>query len=327
MKAEEWAEIVQGLAAKRRGSPTSRSAASTRGAVRRPSARAAPTGSRASCRGEFWGAACDADEHEEGGLFSKTVLPRRDPRQGPHARPREGRPDLQRRVDRGRRAGRAARESGARSSSSRSTSTAAYLATVPADHDPIALRELFSPGFLDWAAQIRNEVDFGITDRQLYFIWRLGERSAERVRRRRSTPPAGCSRACATRWRSTDCTPTRPGPWHAGLEPFPDQRLGQARAARLRAWRVSVEAPALLRLRRKRAAGALRQLEAADQLVRDERPAAVVARPGRRGPGSSPARRSPRRARGRSGRRAPPPAAARPGSAPSADPARVAVDA
>ena len=39
-----------------------------------------------------------------------------------------------------------------------------YLATVPAEHDPIALRELFSPGFLDWAAQIPNQCEFGITD-------------------------------------------------------------------------------------------------------------------------------------------------------------------
>ena len=86
-----------------------------------------------------------------------------------------------------------------------------YLATVPADHDPIALRELFSPGFLDWAAQIRNEVEFGITDRQLYFSWRLADRTAEATPRR-SIPPRGCSRGCATRWRSRASTPICPAP-------------------------------------------------------------------------------------------------------------------
>ena len=39
---------------------------------------------------------------------------------------------------------------------------------------------------------------------------------------RRSTTPAGCSRGCATRWRSRASTPTRPAPGTPGLEPFPD---------------------------------------------------------------------------------------------------------
>ena len=46
---------------------------------------------------------------------------------------------------------------------------------MPKGHDPIALRELFSPGFLDWATTIDREVDFGASDRQLYFLWRLRE--------------------------------------------------------------------------------------------------------------------------------------------------------
>ena len=50
-----------------------------------------------------------------------------------------------------------------------------FIATVPKGHDPIALRELFSPGFLDWATGIDREVDFGASERQLYFLWRLRE--------------------------------------------------------------------------------------------------------------------------------------------------------
>jgi hypothetical protein len=95
-----------------------------------------------------------------------------------------------------------------------------FLATVPSDHDPVALRELFSPGFLDWAAGIRNEIDFGITDRQLYFLWRLDQRTADEyeaaldnagqlfVRLRAEMEEHGIHTYVA-------------GPWHAGLEPFP----------------------------------------------------------------------------------------------------------
>ncbi len=49
----------------------------------------------------FWGSSCDADEREAGGLFGKAILPRSAAGQGPHARPGQGRPRLQRRVDRG----------------------------------------------------------------------------------------------------------------------------------------------------------------------------------------------------------------------------------
>ena len=52
-----------------------------------------------------------------------------------------------------------------------------FIATVPRDHDPVALRELFSPAFIDWTTQIPAEIDFGITDQQLFFHWRLRERT------------------------------------------------------------------------------------------------------------------------------------------------------
>ena len=52
-----------------------------------------------------------------------------------------------------------------------------FLATVPSEYDPVALRELFSPGFLAWVTTMSGEIDFGVNDRQLWFLWRLRERS------------------------------------------------------------------------------------------------------------------------------------------------------
>ena len=96
-----------------------------------------------------------------------------------------------------------------------------YLATVPTDHDPIALRELFSPGFLDWAARIRNEVEFGITDRQLYFTWRLGELTADEYGTALDHA-AGLFSRLRNEMEESGVHTYQPGPWHAGLEPFPD---------------------------------------------------------------------------------------------------------
>ena len=48
---------------------------------------------------------------------------------------------------------------------------------MPKEYDPVALRELFSPGFLEWTTTMTGEIDFGVNDRQLWFLWRLGERS------------------------------------------------------------------------------------------------------------------------------------------------------
>ena len=96
-----------------------------------------------------------------------------------------------------------------------------FIATVPQDHDPIALRELFSPAFIDWITRIPAEVDFGITDQQLFFHWRLRERSrggaegGARLGRRAS------STACTARWRRTTSTSTSRAPGTPGLEPFP----------------------------------------------------------------------------------------------------------
>ena len=56
-----------------------------------------------------------------------------------------------------------------------------FIATVPSEYDPVALRELFGPGFLEWTTTMTGEVDFGVNDRQLWFLWRLGERSEARA--------------------------------------------------------------------------------------------------------------------------------------------------
>ena len=57
-----------------------------------------------------------------------------------------------------------------------------FLATVPSEYDPIALREMFSPGFLTWVTTIDREIDFGVSEQQLYFLWRMQERSERRAR-------------------------------------------------------------------------------------------------------------------------------------------------
>jgi hypothetical protein len=219
MKAEDWAEIVQGLAAKR-------------GATYEPVGTLNPRGGPPTlCPGgtnrikgelapQFWGASCDADEREEGGLFSKTVLPGA-------MLAKAHMPDLAQVVPMFNVESIEAREKVEQLASRRKVEFESiefnkrFLATVPADHDPIALRELFSPGFLDWAAQISNEVDFGITDRQLYFHWRLGDRTAEEYGTALDTA-AGMFMRLRNEMEESGVHTYQPGPWHAGLEPFPD---------------------------------------------------------------------------------------------------------
>jgi hypothetical protein len=219
MKADDWAQIVQGLAAKRgvtyepigglnpKGGPPTLCP----GGTNRIKGELAP---------EFWGASCDADEDEEGGLFSKTVLPRA-------VLAKAHMPDLAKvvpmfnveSIEVGERVEQLASRRKVEFESIDFNKR--YLATVPADHDPVALRELFSPGFLDWASQIRNEVDFGITDRQLYFHWRLGERTAEEYGDALDHA-AGLFKRLRNEMEEHDLHTYQPGPWHAGLEPFPD---------------------------------------------------------------------------------------------------------
>jgi len=219
MNADEWAAIVQGVAAKRgvayepvgglnpRGGPV----ALCPGGTNRLTGQLAP---------EFWGASCDADERQEGSLFSKTVLPRA-------VLAKAHMPDLARVVPIFNVESVEPEERIEHAASRRKVEFESidfnkrFLATVPSDHDPVALRELFSPGFLDWVARMHNEIDFGITDRQLYFNWRLADRSADEYGNALDNAGQLFKRLRAEMEESGIHT-YQAGPWHAGIEPFPD---------------------------------------------------------------------------------------------------------
>lgn len=169
----------------------------------------------------FWGASCDANEHEEGGFFSNAVLPGA-------VLAKSHVPDLAKvmppfnveSVEKTpeelitRRASRRKVEFESIDFNER------FLATVPSEYDPVALRETFSPGFLEWVTTIDNEIDFGVSERQLWFLWRLrnptpdeleaalenGGRLFQRIRK--EVEESGVHTYPA-------------GPWHAGQEPFP----------------------------------------------------------------------------------------------------------
>jgi hypothetical protein len=220
VKAEEWAATVRSLAERR-------------GAAYEPVGGLNPKGGPAAlCPGgtnritgrlsdELWGASCDADERERGGLFSRSLLPGA-------VLAKAHMPDLANvvpifNVESVEAAERVEQAVSRRKVEFESVEfNRRFLATVPADHDPVALRELFSPAFLDWVARISNQVDFGITDRQLYFMWRLDELSAEQYER--ALDNAGRLFARLRGEMEEHGLHTYPaGPWHAGLEPFPDQ--------------------------------------------------------------------------------------------------------
>ena len=170
----------------------------------------------------YWGASCDADEDEEGGLFSKTVLPGAvlakahvpdlaDAMPPFNVESLEASPeDL---IER-----RAARN---RVQFESIDFNKRFLATVPSEHDPVALREMFAPGFLDWVTTIDREVDFGVSEGQLYFHWRLRERTREEYELALDTGAGLFTRVCRE-VEGHGVHTYQPGPWHAGLEPFPD---------------------------------------------------------------------------------------------------------
>jgi hypothetical protein len=219
MNAEEWAGAVQALASKRgvtyepvgglnpKGGPPTLCP----GGTNRIKGELAP---------QFWGASCDADESEQGGLFHKTVLPAA-------VLAKANMPDLAtvvpifnvESVEPGERIEQLASRKKVEFESIDFNKR--YLATVPADHDPVALRELFSPGFLDWASQIDNEVDFGITNQQLYFHWKLRELTADEYSSALDHA-AGLFSRLRNEVEESGVHTYQPGPWHAGLAPFPD---------------------------------------------------------------------------------------------------------
>lgn len=170
---------------------------------------------------EYWGASCDANEHESGGLFSKTILPGA-------ILAKAHMPDLTSVVSAfDVESIEATPEEQLRRRSSRRVQFESidfnrrFIATVPGDHDPIALRELFSPAFLTWTTTIDREVDFGASDRQLYFLWRLRELSRDELELALDHAGKLFGRVRSELEEGGAATyPT--GPWYAGMEPFPD---------------------------------------------------------------------------------------------------------
>ena len=129
----------------------------------------------------FWGACCDADEQEVGRLFDKAVLPTA-------LLAKAHMPDLAKVVP----AFNVESIEGHEVVTQRFSRKVEFesidfnrrfWATVPKEYDPVALRELFSPGFLGWVTTMSGEIDFGINDRQLWFLWRLRERNEARAER------------------------------------------------------------------------------------------------------------------------------------------------
>jgi hypothetical protein len=168
----------------------------------------------------FFGSSCDADEHEEGGFGRKAVLPGA-------VLVKSHMPDLATVVpvfdveslehtagDTVDRFSRRRVEFESLDFNER------FIATVPHDHDPIALRELFSPAFIDWITRIPVEVDFGITDQQLFFHWRLRQRSKEELKEALHSA-GGIFDRLHREMEENDLDIYKPGPWNAGLEPFP----------------------------------------------------------------------------------------------------------
>jgi hypothetical protein len=169
----------------------------------------------------FWGAACDADEREEGGLLSKAVLPgavlaKSHVPDLAEVMPPFNVESIERRPD----------ELVVQRLSRRKVEFESlefdrrFLATVPSEYDPIALREMFSPAFLEWVTTIDSEIDFGVSERQLWFLWRLRERSREELEA--ALEAGGRLFARVRKEVEEHGVHTYPaGPWHAGLEPFP----------------------------------------------------------------------------------------------------------
>ena len=169
---------------------------------------------------EFWGASCDALEREEGGFFKKAVVPGA-------VLAKAHMPDVAKATPPFNVESLAGVEDQLESRLSRRrvefesiAFNERFITTVPSGHDPTALRETFGPGFLDWAAGIEADVDFGISERQLYFLWRLRERtSAEYEGALKNAGELFQRIRSEVEEHGEHTYPS--GPWHAGLEAFP----------------------------------------------------------------------------------------------------------
>ncbi len=167
----------------------------------------------------FWGACCDADEREAGGLFGKAVLPTA-------LLAKAHMPDLAQVVPafnvESIEGHEVATKRFARKVEFESIEfNKRFQATVPSEYDPVALRELFGPGFLAWTTTMTGEVDFGINDRQLWFLWHLRERSGEELKAMLKNAGELFKRL-QKEMDESGIHIYPPGPWHAGLAAFPD---------------------------------------------------------------------------------------------------------
>ena len=175
---------------------------------------------------EFWGSSCDAGEQEVGGLFNKSVLPSAILAKAHMPDLAEVMPAFNVESIEARPTDFVAKHTARKVEFESIDFNRRFLATVPSQYDPVALRELFSPGFLEWVTTISNEVDFGVNDRQLWFLWRLRERSAEELKA--ALHNAGqLFRRVRTEMDEHGIHTYPAGPWHAGLEPFPDSSSPQ----------------------------------------------------------------------------------------------------
>jgi hypothetical protein len=168
----------------------------------------------------FFGASCDADEHEEGGFLSKAVVPGA-------ILVKAHMPDLATVVpvfdveSLEHTAGDTVDRFSRRRVEFESIDfNKRFIATVPKDHNPVALRELFSPGFIEWITQVPAEVDLGITEQQLFFHWRLRERSMEELKEALRSG-GGIFDRLHREMEENNLDIYKAGPWNAGLEPFP----------------------------------------------------------------------------------------------------------
>jgi hypothetical protein len=169
---------------------------------------------------QFWGACCDADEREAGGFGRRAVLPGA-------LLVKSHMPDLAKVVPvfNVESVERTAEDTLDRASRRRVRFESIdfnkrFIATVPRDHDPVALRELFSPAFIDWITRLPAEVDFGITEAQLFFHWVLRDLTAEELEAALDGA-AGVFKRLRLEMAEDGLAPYSPGPWHAGMEPFP----------------------------------------------------------------------------------------------------------
>ncbi len=166
----------------------------------------------------FWGSSCDADEKEIGGFLNKAVLPTA-------ILAKAHMPDLARVAPafnvESIEGHEALTQRFARKVEFESIEfNRRFIATVPREYDPVALRELFGPGFLEWTTTMTGEIDFGVNDRQLWFLWRLRERSEAELEE--ALRNAGqLFKRLQGEMDESGINTYPPGPWHAGLEAFP----------------------------------------------------------------------------------------------------------